>query len=126
MAGGNSAGDGSDDDDDDGTSFSEVALGEAPPRPSMAAAAVKTTTTMQDIASLLEATAAPTPHAARPRRARTISAPFKHRVPTINMAALSAYLGHVNPAGTYWYLSASPELMELAAARLEGRLGALR
>jgi len=40
------------------------------------------------------------------------------------MAVLSGYLGHVNPAGTYWYLSASPELMGLAAARLEDRYGA--
>ncbi len=39
------------------------------------------------------------------------------------MAALSTYLGHVNPAGTYWYLSAAPELMELAAARLDRRFG---
>ncbi len=37
------------------------------------------------------------------------------------MVVLSNYLGHVNPAGTYWYLSASPELMELAAARLDSR-----
>jgi len=37
------------------------------------------------------------------------------------MAVLSTYLGHVNPAGTYWYLSASPELMELVAARLDTR-----
>lgn len=37
------------------------------------------------------------------------------------MIALSNYLGHVNPAGTYWYLSASPELMEMAAARLDSR-----
>jgi integrase len=37
---------------------------------------------------------------------------------------LSTYLGHINPAGTYWYLSASPELMELAAARLDQRFGA--
>ena len=37
--------------------------------------------------------------------------------------ALSTYLGHVNPAGTYWYLQASPELMELAAIRLDGRFG---
>ena len=43
-----------------------------------------------------------------------------------HMAVLSTYLGHVNPAGTYWYLSASPELMELAAARLDGRFGARR
>lgn len=35
-----------------------------------------------------------------------------------NIALLSAYLGHVSPADTYWYLSASPELMELAALRL--------
>ncbi|HKW72659.1 MAG TPA: tyrosine-type recombinase/integrase [Candidatus Dormibacteraeota bacterium] len=40
-----------------------------------------------------------------------------------HVAVLSTYLGHVNPAGTYWYLSAAPELMELAAARLDGRFG---
>jgi len=39
------------------------------------------------------------------------------------MASLSTYLGHVNPVGTYWYLSAAPELMELAATRLDGRFG---
>jgi integrase len=39
------------------------------------------------------------------------------------MAVLSTYLGHVNPVGTYWYLSAAPELMELAAARLNERFG---
>ncbi len=39
------------------------------------------------------------------------------------IAALSDYLGHVSPAGTYWYLSASPELMELAADRLHARFG---
>lgn len=42
------------------------------------------------------------------------------------MAVLSTYLGHVNPAGTYWYLSASPELMGLAAARLAERYGQRR
>lgn len=35
-----------------------------------------------------------------------------------HMALLSTYLGHVSPAGTYWYLTAVPELMELAAGRL--------
>lgn len=40
-----------------------------------------------------------------------------------HMAVLSTYLGHSSPAGTYWYLSAVPELMELAAARLEQRYG---
>ena len=32
---------------------------------------------------------------------------------------LSAYLGHREPACTYWYLSAAPELLALAAGRLE-------
>lgn len=36
------------------------------------------------------------------------------------MPALSSYLGHVNPASTYWYLTAVPELMELAAQQLGG------
>jgi hypothetical protein len=34
------------------------------------------------------------------------------------MLVLSACLGHVSPAGTYWYLTAAPELMEPVAARL--------
>jgi integrase len=42
------------------------------------------------------------------------------------LALLSTYLGHVNPANTYWYLSASPELMQLAADRLECHLGGQR
>lgn len=33
--------------------------------------------------------------------------------------ALSTYLGHREPASTYWYLSAAPELLALAAARRE-------
>jgi integrase len=32
---------------------------------------------------------------------------------------LSTYLGHRDPRSTYWYLSAAPELLALAAARLE-------
>jgi integrase/recombinase XerD len=32
---------------------------------------------------------------------------------------LSTYLGHRDPHSTYWYLSAAPELLALAAARLE-------
>lgn len=35
-----------------------------------------------------------------------------------HIAVLGTYLGHVSPAGTYWYLTAIPELMELAAGRL--------
>ena len=41
----------------------------------------------------------------------------------VMMPALATYLGHVNPVDTYWYLQASPELMELAALRLDGRFG---
>jgi integrase/recombinase XerD len=37
------------------------------------------------------------------------------------LPALSAYLGHSCPAFTYWYVSATPELLALAAARLEHR-----
>jgi integrase len=32
---------------------------------------------------------------------------------------LSTYLGHVHPKSTYWYLTAAPELLGLAAERLE-------
>ncbi len=39
------------------------------------------------------------------------------------VAALSTYLGHVSPAETYWYLTATPELMGLAAHRLDARFG---
>ena len=32
---------------------------------------------------------------------------------------LSTYLGHVEPANTYWYLQAAPELLAQAALRLD-------
>jgi integrase len=35
------------------------------------------------------------------------------------LGILSTYLGHVEPANTYWYLHAAPELMTAAADRLE-------
>lgn len=35
------------------------------------------------------------------------------------MPRLSTYLGHVEPRNTYWYLSATPELLTLAGQRLE-------
>jgi integrase/recombinase XerD len=38
-----------------------------------------------------------------------------------HIATLSTYLGHIAPADTYWYLSASPELMTMAAERLDSR-----
>jgi integrase/recombinase XerD len=39
------------------------------------------------------------------------------------IAALSTYLGHISPADTYWYLTATPELMTAAAQRLQLRFG---
>lgn len=40
---------------------------------------------------------------------------------------LSVYLGHLSPADTYWYLTATPELLESASARFENpQEGALR
>lgn len=39
------------------------------------------------------------------------------------MPALSTYLGHVDPGSTYWYLSAAPELLAVAARRLEATFG---
>ena len=34
------------------------------------------------------------------------------------MPTLSTYLGHTDPANTYWYVSAVPELLAHATARL--------
>jgi integrase/recombinase XerD len=39
------------------------------------------------------------------------------------MPALSTYLGHAAPAATYWYLTGTPELLALAAGRLEAATG---
>lgn len=41
------------------------------------------------------------------------------------MPLLSTYLGHVDPAATYWYLEAVPELLELVSRRLEQLPGML-
>jgi integrase/recombinase XerD len=38
---------------------------------------------------------------------------------------LSTWLGHVDPASTYWYLQAVPERLALAAGRLENAFGGL-
>jgi len=42
--------------------------------------------------------------------------------PQRTLALLATWLGHTHVADTYWYLSASPQLMALAAERL-GRAG---
>ena len=41
------------------------------------------------------------------------------------LPSLSTYLGHVSPSATYWYLTATPDLMALAAKRLERAMGKL-
>ncbi len=38
-----------------------------------------------------------------------------------HLPELSTYLGHVKASDTYWYLSATPELLQLALQRLEQR-----
>lgn len=38
-----------------------------------------------------------------------------------NMPRLTTYLGHATPESTYWYLQAAPQLLALAAARLQQR-----
>jgi integrase len=43
--------------------------------------------------------------------------------PGTRIPLLSTYLGHVDPASTYWYLTAAPELLALAGNRLERHLG---
>ena len=35
------------------------------------------------------------------------------------IASLATYLGHVSPVSTYWYLTASPQLLELVNERLQ-------
>jgi hypothetical protein len=36
---------------------------------------------------------------------------------------LTTYMGHCHPEDTYWYLSATPELMKLASSRYEKLFG---
>jgi hypothetical protein len=38
---------------------------------------------------------------------------------TKEMIKLMTYLGHTNPANTYWYIEAVPELLDLASQRLD-------
>lgn len=43
--------------------------------------------------------------------------------PAREMIRLTTYLGHAEPANTYWYLEAVPELLELAVARATAERG---
>jgi integrase/recombinase XerD len=42
--------------------------------------------------------------------------------PASEFIKLCTYLGHANPANTYWYIEAVPELLELASRRAAGSL----
>jgi len=41
------------------------------------------------------------------------------RDPARTLTLLSVWLGHSDPADTYWYLQAAPEVAAIAARRLE-------
>jgi len=83
----------------------------------------------EEFLGLLERTGVP--HRAAPQRPRLHDMRHSFAVRTLLrwyragedvgalLPRLSTYLGHVEPASTYWYLSAAPELMALAAERLE-------
>ncbi|MEW6470704.1 MAG: tyrosine-type recombinase/integrase [Actinomycetota bacterium] len=77
---------------------------------------------------LRSATVRPTPHQLRHSFAVRALVDWQRSGVRVeeHIAVLSTYLGHVSPADTYWYLSASPELMALAAERLDARFGAGR
>jgi hypothetical protein len=67
--------------------------------------------------------------AARPGRHRASPSPRERGATDAEvqslLSVLSTYLGHVNPSNTYWYLSAAPELMQLAGERLQRHLDQL-
>src|SRR5258708_8092731 len=60
-----------------------------------------------------------TPDSRHPFAVRTLVEWYRdgHDVQAL-LPRLSTVLGHQNPISTYWYLSAAPELLSLAAARL--------
>ena len=78
--------------------------------------------------SLLDGAGITTPDGRRPRAhdfrhsfaVRTLTGWYRDDLDVhALLPRLSTYLGHVEPSSTYWYLSAAPELMALAAERLE-------
>jgi integrase/recombinase XerD len=87
--------------------------------------------TLRDITTaigLRTETLRPTPHQLRHSFAVRTLIDWHRSAMSVDehIPTLSTYLGHVSPADTYWYLSASPELMELAAERLDARFGGPR
>ena len=55
---------------------------------------------------------------------RTIKNWYEHNIdPNTNLFLLSTYLGHAHPEDTYWYLSSTPELLNLSSAKFESMFG---
>jgi len=87
----------------------------------------------REFAGLLSKTGIPTIHRARRPRLHDLRHSFAVRTllgwyragedVQALLPRLSTYLGHVDPTSTYWYLSAAPELLAMAATRLESLEG---
>ena len=41
----------------------------------------------------------------------------------LSLHILSTYLGHVKPTDTFWYLSATPELLKISSSKYEEQFG---
>ncbi len=55
---------------------------------------------------------------------RTIKNWYEHGIdPDVNLFLLSTYLGHSHPEDTYWYLSSTPELLNLSSTKYEAMFG---
>ena len=88
-------------------------------------AVAKTLRTLTTTLGLRTDTVHPTAHQLRHSFAVSTLIDWQRRGVQIDerIAVLSTYLGHVSPAESYWYLTATPELMDSAAQRLEQHLG---
>jgi integrase/recombinase XerD len=88
-------------------------------------AVAKTLRTLTTALGLRTDTIHPTAHQLRHSFAVSTLINWQHAGVQVDeqIAVLSTYLGHVSPAETYWYLTATPELMASAARRLERHLG---
>ncbi len=76
-------------------------------------------------AGIREGTARPTLHCLRHTFAVRRLIAWYHAGENVQarIPELSVYLGHVRPQETYWYLSATPRLLDLAALRFEALVG---
>jgi integrase/recombinase XerD len=89
--------------------------------------------TTKTFALLLDATGITAPAGRRPPRPHDLRHSFA--VATLldwyrdgvdvqaRLSLLSTYLGHADPKSTYWYLTGAPELLALAAGRIEHSFG---